>query len=292
MDIEKSVPDLETVDCPVCGPSPTVPWMDDGKPTRYVRCKTCRTVYASPRSAWKTRFSWLDENFRYGEKAIQNGASRSDGLRQEAQILKTHIHKGRLLDIGCDLGDLFQWFAGEEWERYGFEVSPSAAEFASATHQAKVYPGTIHAYSYPGQSFDLVTILDTLYYVDNPGKDLQEIRRLLKPDGILAIEITGQSYQLLRSRGVMCWLIEGRWTRLHTDSSYLNWFSPQSLEKLLQKNGFSVFTVNVIGSPETKSALKNFLSRLYLKIYSGLADRSPHFLTWAPKYIMLARIQP
>jgi SAM-dependent methyltransferase len=159
-------------------------------------------------------------------------------LAQEATILKSHITSGRLLDIGCDLGDLFNWFPDPIWQRFGVELSPSAAAYARKTYDAQVFTGTVREAALPNAFFDLVTMIDMLYYVDDPRADLEEVKRIIKPGGLLAIEISGQGYQLMRSRGFLCWLLDHRWTRLNTDSSYLYWFSPKGLEKLLGNCGF------------------------------------------------------
>jgi SAM-dependent methyltransferase len=280
---------IEHVDCPICGPGPVTLWMDDGKPTRYVRCCTCGTVYASPRSAGSVRYQWLDSTFGVSDGAFENAASRLPALATEASIIQQYVPGGALLEIGCDLGHFFQWFPDPAWQRFGVELSPSAAAYAAQTFSARVFAGTIHQANYPAAFFDLVTMIDVLYYVDDPCADLNEIARVLKPGGWLAIEISGQSYQLLRSRGLVCWLLDHRWTRLHTDSSYLFWFGPSGLQQLLEKNGFQVAGWHVVASPERRASILNTLSALYFAAMSGAVKRSLRVLTLAPKYLCLAR---
>jgi len=55
--------------------------------------------------------------------------------------------------------------------------------------------GTIHDAAFADESFDLVTMIDMLYYLDDPRADLDRVVRLLKPGGCLAIEVTGEAYQ-------------------------------------------------------------------------------------------------
>ena len=98
---------LEHVDCPICGPADRSTWLDDGQATRYVRCRTCGTVYASPRTPRAIRYSWLDHSFSASDDAFRNAAKRHPVLAAEADIINRHITGGAMLDVGCDLGDFF-----------------------------------------------------------------------------------------------------------------------------------------------------------------------------------------
>jgi len=281
--------EVENVECPVCGPSPTRTWLNDGKLTCYVRCLSCGTVYASPRAPLATRYAWLDQTFGVGSNAFANATVRHAALSIESAILRRRLPDGgALLDIGCDLGSLFGWFDGPAWQRFGVELAPSAAAYASQVHAATVFAGTLRQANYPSASFDLITMMDMLYYLDDPQRDLQEVARILKPGGTLAIEISGQAYQLLRSRGPLCWLVEGRWTRLHTDSSYLFWPNPAGMQLLLQRCGLQTVEWHVIPSPEQSNHILGLLSRAHFGALSLMAKVFPLALTYAPKFLLVA----
>jgi SAM-dependent methyltransferase len=185
---------------------------------------------------------------------------------------------------------LFEWFCSPAWERYGVEVSPSAAAHAAQTYQAQVFSGTVTEAKYPAAYFDLVTMIDMLYYVDDPAQDLREVAQILKPNGLLAIELTGQAYQLTRSRGLLSLALDRRWTRLHTDSAYLYWFSPAGLEKLLTQSGFEVIDWQIISSPRRANRITGHISALYFRTMEWTAQRMRRALTWAPKYLCIARL--
>lgn len=287
-----SIPyEVEFSNCPICETDGSVVWMDDHKPTRYVRCTHCGTVYASPRSSHLTRYKWLENTFSAGQVAFENAAKRRSALGMEAAIIHRYIKGGAMLDIGCDLGDLFKWFPGPAWQRYGVEVSASAAAYAAETHSASVFPGTIRQLAFPECSFDLVTMMDMLYFPEDPLRDLGQVARILKPNGLLAIELCGQSYQLCRSRGPLCLLLDRRWTRLQTDSAFLNWFSPAGLRRLLNKSGFEILDWQVIPSPDQPNLLFATLSRSYFRLISSLADLAFNFLDLAPKYMCIAKLR-
>lgn len=281
--------DVESVPCPVCGPAPYKIWMEDGKPTRYLRCRSCRTIYASPRSTWSARYAWLDEKFGLCEPATENARRRIPALRTEAQFILKHKRCGKLLDVGCDLGDFFEMFPPPDWERHGVELSPSAAAFAAQKHGAQVKAGTLIQAEYPGESFDVITLIDLFYYMDDPHLELKEIHRVLKPDGLVAIEFPGQAYQMMRSRGLISRLLDGRWTRLRTDSAYINWYSPKALQRLLVKNGFEILEWRLVASPVQNSVARSLMTRAYVDLVSLMARISMNCMSFVPKYFVIAK---
>lgn len=282
---------VEEVVCPACGPAPTTLWMDDGKPTRYVRCRLCRTVFASPRASRSVRYAWLDTRFQAGGNAFQYATSRQAAFARIAAILQARTADGRVLDIGCDTGEFFEFFPPPLWERYGVELSPSAAHYASATYHAQVFAGTIGEAAFPQQHFDLVTMLDMLYHVEDPCADLQKIACLLRPEGYVGIELAGQEYQLMRSRGLLSLLIDHQWTRLYTDSAYLFWFSPIGLQRLLNRCGFDVVGWHTIGSPKRTNQLLQLAASAYASTMSWFVQHSMRTITLAPKYLCIARLK-
>jgi len=281
--------ELEHVECPVCGPSPTRIWLDDGKPTRYVRCVGCGTVYASPRISYSQRYAWLGETFSLSDDIFSLTASRLPALEYEAHLIQNIVHTGRILDIGCSIGVFLNLFQHTAWERFGVELSPTAADYAIQNYGIQVHKGLLASAVYPDSFFDQATLIDTLYYLDDPLADFSEINRIVKPGGVLAIEIAGQAYMLWRNYGLVSWLLDRRWSRASTDSSYLFWFNPQGLERLLTKTGFEIIDWYVIPSPQHTNWLINVATGFHFGLTSLLAKLSYRTLTWAPKYLCLAR---
>lgn len=280
--------ELEHVECPVCGPSQTSIWLDEGKHTRYIRCKACKTVFASPRLAQKTRHARTDAAWSYSPSLIRFEARRRSALQQESEFIQRYIKNGKMLDIGCSSGDFFEFFPLPAWERYGVELSSSAAAYTAQAYAAKVVAGTLMSANWAAGFFDLVSMIDMFYYVDDPRAELKEVWRILRPKGILAIEITGQAYMFFRSRGLIALLMDGHWCRLRSDS-HLFWFNPASLGQLLENSGFRPMAWRIVPGPLRSNRFSNFISSSYYRLYSALAGNSINMLSWAPKYLCLAQ---
>ena len=275
---------MEHVDCPVCGLPPQVRRMSDADSARYVRCSACRTVYASPRSSRAERFAWLHETFGLGPYSLELADNRKEVLSAEAALIKKEKCAGKLLDIGCSTGMMFEYFSGSDWQLFGTEISPSAGDHASKTYNAQVHAGLLETAGFPDNYFDVVTMIDVFYYIDDPLAELLRIERLIRPDGLLAIEIPGQSYMISRSRGPLCLLMNGKWTRLKADSSYVNWYTCHSLEQLLRRSGFEAIRWEVVDSGSS-FGIARLISGKYDAAVRRLGKRWPYFLNWAPKYL-------
>jgi SAM-dependent methyltransferase len=275
--------------CPACGPGVrSRSWLRDTAVTEYRRCSVCGTVFASPAPPQSIRHTHLDEAFGAGSMAEENETARAQALRQEAMLMQRVVQSGEMLDVGCDLGLLFSWF-DERWRRNGVEISASAATTAAQRHGAEVFVGTIREARFQSGRFDLVSMIDMLYHVEDPRADIREAARILKPGGFLAVELSGLTYQLLRSRGPLCWLIERRWTRLRSDLIHLNWLSVPGLLSILNAEGFDVMEAHVVPSPRQRTWLRTALSRLHHASLAFPARFSTRALNFAPKYLLLAR---
>jgi len=141
------------------------------------------------------------------------------------------------LDVGCSVDTLLEQLDPDRWERHGVELSVAAARTARQRTGAEIFCGQLADAGYEDDSFDVITVLDSIYFFHDLGQALAEIRRCLKPGGILAVEIQGLSYWLVRDRGPLCLALSGRWTR---PSSRLYYFSRATLTAVLEAAGFEI----------------------------------------------------
>jgi len=93
---------------------------------------------------------------------------------------------GKVLDIGCGVGDVCELLFKHKFNVYGVDISEEAIKLA----QKKVPQGQFSqinndsALPYPGSFFDTITCLGVLEHVLNPEILLQECKRALKISGI------------------------------------------------------------------------------------------------------------
>lgn len=138
---------------------------------------------------------------------------------------------GRVLDVGCATGYFLEVAAAAGWDVYGVELSDYAAGLARRTFGDRVFSGTLEQAGYPDGYFDVITLSDLLEHVPDPRSFLHEVRRLLRPDGILMIvtpDVTSLSARIMGAR----------WS--HYKQEHLHYFSPGTIIRLLSESGFSV----------------------------------------------------
>lgn len=101
-----------------------------------------------------------------------------------------------ILDVGCGGGKAVERLAAQASRGRVCGVDYSAASVAAArsTNAAAIAAGrveiqqaSVSALPFSGETFDLVTAVETHYYWPDPASDLREILRVLKPGGRLAI---------------------------------------------------------------------------------------------------------
>ena len=117
-------------------------------------------------------------------------------------------------------------------------------------------------------------MIEMFYYLDDPLAEIMEVKRILKPGGIVAIEIPGQAYMFFRSRGLIALLMEGIWCRLSSELHYVYWFNPTGLRQLLEKSGFKPIAWRMVPGPIRSNRFSNFISSTYFHVYSALAGHS------------------
>jgi len=92
-----------------------------------------------------------------------------------------------LLDVGCGAGFLTNALAQAGHRVVGVDLSESSLEVArrfDATKSVVYEQGDAYALPFSDSSFDVVTSMDFLEHVEDPGRVVAEIARVLRPGGL------------------------------------------------------------------------------------------------------------
>jgi 2-polyprenyl-3-methyl-5-hydroxy-6-metoxy-1,4-benzoquinol methylase len=144
--------------------------------------------------------------------------------------------KGRVLEIGCGAGDKLTAFKSEGFEAYGFE--PGAIDYnACKTKGLTVFnhPFDIEIAAHYGP-YSIIILAHILEHLPEPEQFLVDLHSLVGPEGILIIEVPNEfnAFQEMFLDNTQ----ERRWFLAPPD--HLNYFTPDSLAKLLQDKGWRV----------------------------------------------------
>jgi ubiquinone/menaquinone biosynthesis C-methylase UbiE len=93
--------------------------------------------------------------------------------------------------------------------------------------RVEVHLGSVSSMPFPDATFDLVTAIETYYFWPDLGKDLSEVRRVMKPGAQLVM--VAAAYKTPRF---------DRRNRRFVDAIGMTYLSPSEAEEVLVKAGF------------------------------------------------------
>jgi len=150
--------------------------------------------------------------------------------------------KGKLLDIGCAGGTFTNELSmNTDAKITAIDISPQAIEYAQDRYphiDFRVHDASFQL-PFADNSFDTITILETLEHVLNPVEILQDMKRVLKPDGEIVVLVPSENWYFQ-----LGWMI---WTKLPFNIGGNAWeevhvqrFDGDKLRHLLEFIGYEV----------------------------------------------------
>jgi len=237
--------------CIICGNSHPVnyekaTWLLNLKePFRVVRCPICRLSWLNPRptkNAYKKIYS-MNIYFRNYRTTVSN---RMDHFLYRVKRLKNifPLKELKLLDIGSATGEFVALCRDSGIDGIGLELSDYAIKKAIKNYGDHFFKGDVKSFSDKEWSFcfDVVHLNHTFEHFLNPADSLIEIRKLLKQDGILVIEVPYQFNNIVENFKFLL----GRATPKEFGLFSLHhpfFYSPYSLLQLLSKCGFDIISL-------------------------------------------------
>lgn len=243
---------VETADCGVCGESEYRVLFERGSDLhaeesfvpstdafhgygRVVVCAKCGVARLSPRQKW----SFLQQVYRESQDPLylEQAAGRRASARKIARYLRRFVEPGSLLDIGCGAG-VFLSVARSRWRTKGVELCTWAVREARQKFQLDVHEGTLEDAGLKDDSFDAVTMLDVIEHLPNPRETLEQVRRVVRPGGIVFVMTPDIGSPVARLMGSWWWGLR---------PAHLYYFNRRNLSELLGNTGFDVKAVGYWG---------------------------------------------
>lgn len=110
-----------------------------------------------------------------------------------AAQLRLHPYD-RLLDVGCGTGFLIDLLKSQkDAEYYGLDLSPEMIRVARSKLDDSVHltEGSANRLPYPDGTFDVVCCVQSFHHYPYPEQAMEEVYRVLKPDGLYILSDTG-----------------------------------------------------------------------------------------------------
>lgn len=227
---------LPIATCPVCGEREFRPVMLVG-PHPVVRCVKCRAQFANPQPS----DAELAAIYGPGYVLVENDpAGEAMVLRSKRATADHYLDllteagvppRGRLLEIGCGQGNFLRQAAARGFDVTGVEYSEFACDRARAALEGRgrVLHGEISVLAHEAEAYDVCVLCDVIEHVRSPAAFLREIRRLLRPGGVLLVVTPSLASWSARVLG-------SRWMEFKEE--HLIYYAPDTIRRQLTQAGF------------------------------------------------------
>jgi SAM-dependent methyltransferase len=214
---------------------------------RIVACADCGDAYLSPRPRMEALGQFYPSGYWYTE------LEQPKGLVARIKALEAHYRKAllmsevgrltrrlppgsRLLDVGCGSGDIVKLAGESGLEARGVEFSAEAVRYARETRGLEVREGTLESAALPEGSLDGVSLFHVLEHLPDPVGTLREVRRVLKPGGLVLIQVPNFASWQAR-------LFGARWHAVEAPRHFHH-FTPETLTRAVQAAGLEPVAID------------------------------------------------
>lgn len=223
-----------------------------------LECPNCHLRYTDPRPATDKIGAYYHSDKYYSHQEAGKGLVahlysmvKSVNLKTKFRVAAKGMKSGKLLDIGCGIGDFLLKSKQNGWEVFGIEPDGHARQKASSKLQTEVLrPDEIG--TLPNASFDLITMWHVLEHVEDLKAQIGQLHRLLKAEGRLVVALPNfQSYDAA--------YYADKWAAWDVPR-HLNHFCISSIKCIFEERGFRLTEVR---GQKWDSYYISFLSEQY-----------------------------
>jgi 2-polyprenyl-3-methyl-5-hydroxy-6-metoxy-1,4-benzoquinol methylase len=230
--------------CPICSSATQAPllvckdYTVSKKDFSIVACADCGFAFTSPRPEDSDLGAYYQSEEYISHSNTSKGLvsklyqmARKRTLAAKLQMINARASKGALLDIGCGTGEFLNECKLNGWRVQGIEPGEAARSAASSNYGLSVgeesaIDGLAEA------SFEVITMWHVMEHVPNLVGRVQQLKRLLKPGGLLVIAVPNRSSHDAEYYGA-------QWAAYDVPR-HLWHFRPEDMKRLLEQGGFKL----------------------------------------------------
>ena len=196
--------------CPYCKSTSSIPYLKlrdeflTKEPFEIVECPSCHLLFTVPRPSVESMGRYYKSDDYLSHQTNKSGliprlyeSVKRVNLKYKFKLATQDLPQGRLLDIGCGVGDFLGVAAKAGWEVVGIEPSSQAKSIANDRLGFMPLDPSETA-TLPSSSFDVITMWHVLEHVDDLSEQVSQLARLLTPGGRLIVAVPNyQSYDAI-----------------------------------------------------------------------------------------------
>ncbi|MBI5065434.1 class I SAM-dependent methyltransferase [Candidatus Woesearchaeota archaeon] len=147
-----------------------------------------------------------------------------------AKLIEKYKKPGSVLDIGCGTGDFLNVMKKRGWDTFGTELNSYARDFVKKKYN--INTNNLDLEKFEPEKYDLISMSQLIEHIPNPKKLLLQAHRVLKNKGILFLAFP--------NRFGISIIIKGKNAGRFKGGEHINFFSKETITKLLNETGFKV----------------------------------------------------
>ncbi|RJQ47073.1 MAG: class I SAM-dependent methyltransferase [Gaiellales bacterium] len=228
--------EAEQVSCAICGADSNRQlfmardkvFYGDGREYPVVECRQCGLVYLNPRPGGRAKAAYYENEYPF---CMSDGCSQPLAHYQPVIDRLMERDPGRVLDVGTGNSPFLPEMKQLGWEAAGTEVAEPLADHFREQHGITLHIGELEDIGFEDDSFDAVTVMGVLEHVPHPRRFLEEVRRILRDGGLMALWCF--------NRGLEARLLGRYWLGFDTPRHFYS-FSYDTMLRLLAETGFEL----------------------------------------------------
>lgn len=201
-------------------------------------CLNCGLLYTMPRPDKEKISAYYKSEAYYSHQENKKGfipkvyeRVKSINLKHKYRLATSGMQPGKLLDIGCGVGDFLHTAETHGWECIGVEPSEDAKAIAQKRMKGMIITSE-ELESFSDGAFDVITMWHVLEHVDDLKWQVAQLQRLVKPSGSVVIAVPNyKSY-------------DGQFYKEHWAAydvpRHLNHFNRITLSKIFKTSGLEL----------------------------------------------------
>lgn len=193
---------LKTIEhCPICNSTDHSLFIEaidhnvSGDKFKIVECNQCNFRFTNPIPTEETIGEYYKSENYISHSSTNKGfinkvyhIIRNKAIKDKEKLSLKNSNGKSILDIGCGTGDFLNYCKLQNWKTLGLEPDESARKLAINKNNLEV-KDTSELYNLEENTFDTITMWHVLEHVYNLNKDIEQYKKVLKPNGTLIIAV-------------------------------------------------------------------------------------------------------